>query len=132
MGDSAKVKGHATRCHVSMDEPTQASANGYARSRIPASISARSQASGHHWRGPTQPLTMATHQAPDDVPRSSRLHLAQVRPSQTGVNMGTAGPPSLGLNTTRTLSPMRTESRSQSTMLVIMVTPSSRVTYAMA
>lgn len=44
------------------------------------------------------------------------------------VNIGTGGPPSLGLNTTLTFCPMRIVSDAQSTMLVIMLTPSSRVT----
>ena len=48
------------------------------------------------------------------------------------VNIGTGGPPSVGLNTTVTAWPIRIASRSQSTMFVIIVTPSSRVTYASA
>ena len=47
---------------------------------------------------------------------------------QAKVNMGTDGPPSVGLKTTFTRWPMRMASRSQSTMFVIIVTPSSRVT----
>ena len=45
-----------------------------------------------------------------------------------GVNMGTGGPPSVGVHTTRTGWPMRCASKSQSTRLVIMVGPSSSVT----
>jgi len=45
-----------------------------------------------------------------------------------GANIGTGGPPSEGLNTTRTFCPIRTASRSQSTMLVSIETPSSSVT----
>jgi hypothetical protein len=45
-----------------------------------------------------------------------------------GVNMGTDGPPSLGVHTTRTGWPLRSASKSQSTRLVIMVGPSSSVT----
>jgi len=47
---------------------------------------------------------------------------------QTGVNIGTGGPPSLGLKTSRTCCPMRILLRSQSTMLVIIVGPSLNVT----
>src|SRR5262249_42833159 len=47
---------------------------------------------------------------------------------QARVNMGTGGPPSVGLKTTFTRWPMRMASRSQSTMFVIIVTPSSSVT----
>ena len=47
---------------------------------------------------------------------------------QAGVNIGTGGPPSVGLKTTFTAWPIRIASRSQSTMLVIIVTPSSSVT----
>src|SRR6266446_6067588 len=46
---------------------------------------------------------------------------------QAGVNIGTGGPPSLGLKTRRTAWPMRIELRSQSTMLVIIVGPSAKV-----
>ena len=45
-----------------------------------------------------------------------------------GLNIGTGGPPSVGLNTTSTACPMRMSSRSQSTILVIIDTPSSSVT----
>ena len=44
------------------------------------------------------------------------------------VNIGTGGPSSVGLNTTRTACPMRTLSTSQSTRLVIIVGPSASVT----
>src|SRR5690625_3535209 len=48
-----------------------------------------------------------------------------------GVKHGTLGPSSVvGLNTTRTRWPIRKLSKSQSTRFVIMVTPSSKVTYA--
>jgi branched-subunit amino acid ABC-type transport system permease component len=49
-------------------------------------------------------------------------------PCQAGVNIGTGGPSSVGLNTTRTACPMRIASRSQSTRFVIMVGPSASVT----
>gem|GEM_PF-2767256 len=45
-----------------------------------------------------------------------------------GLNIGTGVSPSVGLKTNSTRSPMRTSSKSQSTMLLIMVTPSSSVT----
>jgi len=58
--------------------------------------------------------------------RARRVH---GRPTaHAGPNIGTGGPPSVGLNTTRTFSPIRIASRSQSTMLVIIDTPSSSVT----
>lgn len=47
---------------------------------------------------------------------------------QAGVNIGTDMPPMLFLKATFTGCPMRTVSRSQSTILVIIVTPSSSVT----
>lgn len=47
---------------------------------------------------------------------------------QSGVNIGMGGPPSVGLNVTLTFWPIRIPFRSQSTMLVIIDTPSSRVT----
>ena len=50
------------------------------------------------------------------------------RVDQAGVNIGTGGPLSVGLKTTFTRWPIRIASRSQSTMLVIIVTPSSSVT----
>ena len=51
------------------------------------------------------------------------------RGQATGLNIGTGGcPSSVGLKTTSTFCPMRTSSRSQSTMFVIMVVPSSSVT----
>jgi hypothetical protein len=46
--------------------------------------------------------------------------------------MGTGGPPSEGLNTTRTSWPILIASTLTSTRLVITVTPSSSVTYAIA
>ena len=50
-----------------------------------------------------------------------------------GENIGTGGPPSsVALKLTRTACPMRIASRSQSTMLVIIVGPSASVTYAIA
>ena len=61
--------------------------------------------------------------------RTNRDRLRRVD-GHAGANIGTGGPPSVGLNTTRTLCPIRTASRSQSTMLVIIDTPSSSVTYA--
>ena len=48
--------------------------------------------------------------------------------AQAGVNIGMGGPPSVGLNVTRTCWPIRIPFRSQSTMLVIIDTPSSSVT----
>src|SRR5262249_40556091 len=51
---------------------------------------------------------------------------------QAGVNMGTGGPPSVGLKTTFTRWPMRMASRSQSTMFVIIVTRPARVTWRIA
>src|SRR6516162_5898426 len=45
-----------------------------------------------------------------------------------GVNIGTGCPLSLGLKMSRTACPMRIRSRSQSTMLVIIETPSCNVT----
>src|SRR5690606_2435316 len=59
-------------------------------------------------------------------------HDAVPRRPQAGLNIGTYWPPSVALNTACTLSPMRTWSRSVSTMLVSMVVPSSSVTYAIA
>ena len=47
-----------------------------------------------------------------------------------GVNIGTAWPPSLGLKTTFTRWPIASGRGSQSTRLVIIVTPSSSVTKA--
>ena len=47
---------------------------------------------------------------------------------QTGVNIGTGGPPSEGLKTRRTAWPIRIRSRSQSTMLVMTRGPSFKVT----
>lgn len=48
------------------------------------------------------------------------------------MKVGTGGPASVGLNTSLTRWPIRMASRLQSTRLVIIVTPSSSVTYAMA
>ncbi len=45
-----------------------------------------------------------------------------------GVNIGIIAPPSAGLNTTLTCCPIRRLSKSQSTMLVSIVTPSSSLT----
>src|SRR5262249_10055213 len=63
-----------------------------------------------------------------------RGDLAAVSPTlspfygHAGVNIGTGGPPSVGAKTPRTGWPIRIASKSQSTILVIIVTPSSRVT----
>ena len=46
----------------------------------------------------------------------------------TGWNIGTGGPPSVSLNTSRTFWPTASASKSQSTMLVRMVGPSASVT----
>src|SRR3989454_6189380 len=63
-----------------------------------------------------------------DTDRVVELRHSPARADQAGVNIGTGGPPSVGLKTTRTRCPIRMASRSQSTMLVIIVTPSSSVT----
>src|SRR5436309_8722355 len=46
---------------------------------------------------------------------------------QAGMNIGTGGPPSVGLKTARTRSPIRMATGSQATMLVIIGTPASSV-----
>lgn len=68
------------------------------------------------------PLSLAARRcALADVRRLSRRRYS-------GVNIATGGPRSVGLKTSFTFWPMRSLSKSQSTRLVIIVTPSSSVT----
>ena len=64
-------------------------------------------------------------------PKAPPIDIRDKPEAQAGVNIGTGRPFSVGLKTTFTFCPMATLSRSVSTMLVIIVTPSSRRTYAM-
>jgi len=66
---------------------------------------------------------------PDD-PRlvQARIELDAVPGTQSGVNTGTSAPLALGANATRTRWPIASASKSQSTRLVSMLTPSSSFT----
>jgi hypothetical protein len=55
-------------------------------------------------------------------------HIPRQLSPQSGLNSGTGGPFSVSANTRRTLCPMRSASKSQSTTLVSMVGPSAKVT----
>ncbi len=61
-----------------------------------------------------------------------QIRLAFSFSPQTGANIGTGGPPSLGTNLTFTLCPIFSAAKSQSTRLVIIEGPSSSVTYPIA
>lgn len=69
------------------------------------------------------PVTLTRDTRNEEVKRND-----QGRGAWRGVNIGTGGPPSVGVHATRTGWPMPSASKSQSTRPVIMVTPSSSVT----
>lgn len=68
------------------------------------------------------------HSDPTDMAVDLEFESVQGALLQAGVNMGILAPPSAGLKQTLTRWPMRRASRSQSTMLVSIVMPSSKVT----
>ena len=75
-----------------------------------------------------RPAMAGRRAAEKSKPHHRLLRCAANLPDYAGLNIGTGGPFSVSLNTTLTGWPTRSASKSQSTMLVIMVGPSASVT----